>query len=104
MTFTYFNMEKKAMKYIKDEIEKEYNEDFDLDKYINELTDNLVDFEFDKPIEVMYALKRIETYIDDKFEHIYDIHIIETMYIYVIAQENKDILEKYVEELNATPN
>ena len=97
-----FSFQTKAMYYLKEQIEKEYDENFNLDKYIDEILEYYNDFRFTKPIEVVLALQDIDKYIGTIMEHNYDIHVIETMYLWVVANNDKEELEKYVEELKCS--
>ena len=89
-----------ATNFIKEYIESIFDEDFDLDIFIDELCDqHMTDFSFTKTYEPLLALEYIDRYCGDKFEHGYDIDVVEVMFVWVVANNFKDVLEQYVEEL-----
>lgn len=94
------NAVKRAFEEIKSEIKKQYEEGFDLEKFIEDLCDCcILDFNFTKAYEPLLALEYIDRYCGDKFEHDYDIDVVEAMFCWVVANNFKDILQQYVEEL-----
>jgi hypothetical protein len=97
---TISNAVERAFTEIKDNIRTNYDKYFDLDIYIDDLCACYVlDFEFTKPYEVTLAMEYIDRYVEDKFDCDYDIDVLQTMFCWVVANNFKDELETFIEEL-----
>ena len=83
------------------EISYNQNSEINLENIIEELGSNcyLTNFKFIKPHEVILGMEYIDEYIGNKFDHIYDIEVLQTMFIYVVANNFTDVLEKFINKL-----
>lgn len=104
-----FNAIEKALSIIMYDIETRLDEEeFDLDNYIDEDLNEayILDFKFkfENPNEVLLSMKYVDEYCGDEFAHNYDINILEAMFCYVVANNEKDRLQDFINNFTKDKN